>query len=198
MKTALWVAAGLLALTNIASAAEQGDWSFRAGPYTVNPESNNGDLVRVDDGVALGFDFTYFYSPNWAIEVLAATPFSHDINLIDGTAIGETKHLPPTFSLQYHFSIDGSFHPYVGAGLNYTLFFDEKAEGPLAGSKLELDGSFGLAAQLGADLDINDNWFVNAEVRYMQIESDAKLDGVVVTKAKINPLVAGITLGYRF
>ena len=198
MKTAFWVAAGLLALTNIASAAEKGDWSFRAGPYTVNPESSNGDLVRVDDAVSLGFDFTYFYSQNWAIEVLASTPFTHDISLIDGTAVGETKHLPPTLSLQYHFSTEGSFHPYIGAGLNYTLFFDEKTQGPLAGAKLELDGSFGLAAQLGAVVDINDNWFVNAEVRYIQIESDAKLDGVVVTKAEINPLVAGITLGYRF
>ena len=199
MKIAFWAAAALLALGNTAVAAEAGDWIVRAGPYTVNPKSDNGDVVSVDDGVGLGFNFTYRFTPNWALEVLAAAPFSHDIELAaNGVKVGETQHLPPTVSLQYHFTTSGAFHPYVGAGLNYTVFFDDKAVGPLAGSELSLDDSFGLAAQIGVDFDLTDDWLLNFDIRYIDIDTDATLDGAALTSAEIDPFVAGITLGRRF
>ena len=120
-----------------------------------------------------------------ALEVLAATPFSHDVKLAtDGTKVGEVKHLPPTFSLQYHFDTASAFKPYVGAGFNYTLIFDEDTEGPLAGTSLKLDNSFGLAAQLGADYDVSDTMFVNFSVRWLDIDSDAELDGAALEEVE--------------
>lgn len=198
MKTVFWIAIAAMTFSNSALAAESGEWLVRAGPYMVSPKSDNGDLVNVDDSVGLGFNFTYRFTPNWAIEVLAAAPFTHDIELIGGPRVGETKHLPPTVSVQYHFATDSKFHPYVGAGVNYTLFFDEKAVGPLAGSELSLDDSFGLAAQLGADIDLNETWFLNIDLRYIKIETDATLDGSPLTIAKIDPFVYGIAIGTRF
>jgi len=192
-------AAFLIAFLPAASAHEAGDKLLRVGVGTVDPKSNNGDVVSVDSGTAVVFNGTYFFTPNLAFEILAATPFSHDINLAeDGTKVGETKHLPPTFSLQYHFSTAGAFKPYVGAGLNYTLFFDESTTGPLAGLDLKLDDSFGVAAQLGADFDVSEKMFVNVDVRWMNIETDAQLDGEAVETVKIDPIVYSLNLGWKF
>ncbi len=120
----------LLLLGSAANAYDQGDWLLRVGVGNVDPKSTNGDIASVDSGTALVFNGTYFFTPNLGFEILAASPFSHDIELADGGAkVGETKHLPPTFSLNYHFDTAGAFKPYVGAGLNYTLFFDEDTEG---------------------------------------------------------------------
>ena len=196
-KYSIWLLAALAALANPAIAAEPGDWIIRAGPYGITPKSNNSDIVSVEDGFGLGFNFTYHWTENLAVEVLAAAPFSHDIELLDGTKVAETKHLPPTVSLQYHFDTDSAFRPYVGAGLNYTLFFDEKTLGPISGTSLSLEESFGLAAQLGADFDLSDRLVLNVDLRYIDIETDASLDGVALTKADISPFVFGVTLGWR-
>ncbi len=198
MRTLVLVLLALIAASNAAVAAEAGDWVVRAGPYGVMPKSDNGDTVRVDDGFALGFNFTYYTTPNWAIEVLAATPFKHDVKLITGEKVAEVTHLPPTVTMQYHFETANAFNPYVGLGLNYTLFFDESTEGLLSGTDLELDGSFGLAAQVGFDIDLDNDWLLNLDVRYIDIESDAKLDGVALTSVDVSPWVIGATIGKRF
>ncbi len=199
MKKLLVAGLLVLAINGNALAQEAGDWKIRSGPYVVDPKSDNNDTVNVDAGAALGINFTYFFNENWAFEVLAATPFSHDINLNDGGAeVGETKHLPPTFSLQYHFQLGNAFKPYVGLGVNYTLFFDEELSGPLAGADLSLDNSFGLAAQLGADYDLNDRWSLGANVRWIDIDAEAEVNGVGIGDVEVDPIVYGITLGYRF
>ena len=194
--------AGLVAgifFSSGAQAWEAGDWLVRVGLGNVDPKSNNGAVVSVDSGTALVFNGTYMFTDTLGLEVLAATPFSHDIKLAaDGTAVGETKHLPPTVSLNYHFDTAGPFNPYVGAGLNYTLFFDEKTEGPLAGASLDLDGSFGLAAQLGFDYDISDSMFINLNARWIDIDTDAKLDGAPLETVEIDPLVYSLALGWKF
>jgi outer membrane protein len=130
--------------------------------------------------------------------LLAALPFKHDINLNDGGKVAETKHLPPTLSLQYHFNPNGRLRPYVGAGLNYTLFFDEKTSGALAGAKLELDQSFGAAAQLGCDVDIANVWFVSIDARWIDIDTDAKVNGQKLGKVEIDPYAIGVSFGRRF
>jgi outer membrane protein len=138
-------------------------------------------------------------SDNLGLEVLASTPFSHDIKLAGtGVKVAETKHLPPTVSLNYHFDTTGAFKPYVGAGINYTLFFDEETSGPLAGTDLSLDGSFGLAAQVGLDYDISDTMFVNLNVRWIDIDTDAELDGAELETVEIDPYVFTLALGWRF
>ena len=204
---------GLALAAGPAMAHEKGDWIVRGGVGTVDPEStafsDSVEDVRVvvDSGTAVTLSGAYMLSDNWAFEILASTPFSHDVSLgavsVPGSIeIGEVKHLPPTFSFQYHFIPDGTFQPYAGLGLNYTLFFDEELDQTLLpGATLSLDGSFGLAAQVGADIELSDTWLITLDVRWISIESDATLfDGVdsEIISLDINPLVYNINVGYRF
>jgi len=93
---------------------------------------------------------------------------------------------------------EGTVHPYVGLGLNYTIFSSEKTRGALEGASLKLDDSWGIAGQVGIDIDVAPNWFVNADLRYINIESDAKVNGVGIGTVDINPWVVGLTVGTRF
>ncbi len=185
-------------LVNSGAHAEQNDWLLRVGAHTVNPKSNNHDIVSVDSATMLTFNGTYMIRDNWGVELLAALPFRHDIDLIGGGKVAETKHLPPTLSLQYHFAPGATIQPYVGAGVNMTLFFDEQTQGVLDGTSLSLGTSVGFAAQAGVDIPLNDNWRLNFDARYLQIETKAKLDGASLGDVKINPWAFGASLGYRF
>ncbi len=86
----------------------------------------------------------------------------------------------------------------MGAGVNYTLFFDEKTTGALAGSKLELDPSWGLGAQLGVDVQLSGDWFVNVDARWLDIDTDAKLNGANIGTVEIDPYAFGLSIGRRF
>lgn len=184
-----------LAVCGLATAgAQAGDWLFRAGAHNVAPKSNNHSVVNVDDATSLTVSATYFVSPHFAVEVLGAVPFKHDINLnANGAKVAETTHLPPTVTLQYHFAPDAArFRPYVGAGLNYTLFYSEKTQGALAGSKLELDNSFGGAVEAGMDIALNADWAVNLNVRWFDIDTDARLGTTNLGTVNIDPMAYGI------
>ena len=197
-RSALAVAA-LVVSAPLAQAHEQGDWIVRVGLGNVDPKSNNGDIASVDSGAMLVFNGTYMLTNTVGVELLASAPFSHDIDLAaDGTKVGETKHLPPTLSLQYHFDTVGDFDPYVGVGINYTLFFDEKTVGPLQGGDLDLDNSFGAAAQLGFDYQLTESMSLNLDARWIKIETDARLNGADLETVEIDPLVYSVTVGWRF
>ncbi len=184
-----------------AQAYEKGDWIIQAGAGMVDPGSYSAtvDVASVDSGTSLILSGEYMFSDQLGFEVLAAWPFSHDIKLAaDGTKVGETKHLPPTFSLKYHFTTGSAFNPYLGAGLNYTTFFSTKTTGPLNGLDLDLDDSFGFAAQVGFDYEFSDTMMLNFDFRWMNIETDAKLDGVFLETVTIDPTVYGISIGWKF
>lgn len=174
-----------------------GSWNFGVGVINVNPKSDNGSLAgtaaSVNDDTQLSLTAEYFIRDNLGIELLAASPFSHDIAL-GGSNIGSTKHLPPTLSLVYHVPTKGKVTPFVGLGLNYTLFFDEQTDL----GKLDLDNSFGLAASLGADWQISDRGALRFNVRYMDIETDAKLDGAHIGTAEIDSITVGVSYIHRF
>ena len=193
---ALAMAGGLLIST--AQAYEAGNWLLKVGVADVIPKSNNSDIVDVTSAFSLTLDVTYMLTPNWGVDLLAAWPFTHDIELKDGTTVGQTKQLPPTLSLQYHFLPQNNIRPYLGLGVNYTFFFDEETSGPLRRQSLSLGSSWGLAAEVGVDISINDDWFFNADLRYMDIDTDAKLDGANLTTVNIDPVVVGISIGRRF
>jgi len=207
MRISLLAAIAAAAMT-IQSAAvlakEPGDWIIRAGVGYIDPQSNNGKLdgtdldINVDTATGFIFDVSYMLSQNWAVELLASAPFKHDISIQTLGDVGSTKHLPPTLSGQYHFNPIGRVQPYVGLGFNLTLFSDEKTRGALAGTSLKLDNSFGIAAQAGMDIELTDKVYLNAVVRYIDIETDAKVNGTKVAKVKINPMVYGLNVGYRF
>ena len=208
----LLIATALLAgATAPAQAYDAGDWIIRAGVGVVDPKSDNlvdSDgvdtiKVQVDSGTSLTLSGTYMFTRNWAFDILAAYPFTHDIKLDvngDSAKIAETDHLPPTFSVQYHFIPDGKFQPYAGIGVNWTTFFNTDTVSELSeqGINLELDDSFGVAAQLGADWLLNDSWLLNFDLRWINIESDAKLAGESAGTVEIDPWVYSINVGYRF
>lgn len=218
MKKSLLAIALLSSLSTMTFANQAGDILVRGGLTSVNPDSNkaavllNGDdsglQVSVDDNAQLGLNFVYFFDKNWAIELLAATPFDHDIKLHAGddtTLLADTKHLPPTLSALYYFDTDSAFKPYVGLGLNYTIFFDNSFTNTYseAGfSDLDLDNSFGYSVQVGADYDLGDNWSVNVSARYIDISTDAtfKVGGTTNGSADVDvdPMVYSVMLGYTF
>lgn len=194
-------------------AHKQGDFVLRVGAASVVPNDSSDKILgsqeelKVDSNTQLGLTFGYMFTDNISLELLAATPFSHDIStdLLGLGDIADTKHLPPTLMVQYYFGEPQSkFRPYVGAGLNYTIFFDEgfnnKAKN-VGLTDLKLDDSFGLAANVGVDYMINDQWFVNASAWYANIETEAtyKFGGAKQkTDVKINPWVFMISGGYKF
>ena len=195
--SALALGALFTALAVPATAQSQGDWTLGVGVINVNPKSDNGTLagaaVTIDDDTQLSLTGEYFIQDNLGIELLAATPFEHDISL-GGTRIGSTKHLPPTLSLVYHVPTNSVITPFFGAGVNYTTFFKEKT--PLG--DLKLDDSVGLAATIGADWKVSDRGSLRLNVRYMDIDTDATLNGVAIGKAEIDPISVGVSYVHRF
>jgi len=224
-KSITQVAASVL-LATLSSAPvlanQAGDIIVRAGITHVAPASNDsaiyansaplGATASVEDDSQLGLNFVYFYSDKVAVELLAATPFSHDISISDGTDaanLGSTKHLPPTLSVLYYPNEPSSkWQPYLGAGINYTVFFDDKfnpaqTDSALNLENLNLKNSWGLSAQLGLDYHLEDNWLVNASVRYIDIDTTATftaVNGTVPGKVdvEIDPWVYTLSLGYKF
>jgi outer membrane protein len=194
-------------------AYDKGDWIFRVGAGAVEPKStvyssSEDDIfVEVDSATAVTLTGVYFLSPNWSFEVLAASPFKHDVSLgstgVPAVKIGEVQQLPPTFSFQYHFMPESTFRPYVGLGLNYTTFFNEELIPELSdqGISLTVDDSFGAAIQVAADIALSGKWLLNFDIRYITLKADAKLsDGVDVETIEldISPLLYSINIGYAF
>jgi len=193
------------ALTAVALPAQAEDWFVRVGPVMVSPKSDNGTLAGgalktdIDSNTQLGLILGRHLTPNLAIELLAATPFSHTASLNGAKAV-DFKHLPPTVSLQWYFNPEGRVNPFVGAGLNYTFVYDERpiASGPVGGTKVGLDNSFGLAVQAGLQFKLSDKWDLVLDARWIDIESDVKVNGAEVGTAIVDPRVYGLTFGYRF
>ena len=115
-----------------------------------------------------------------------------------GTKIGSLKHLPPTLSLQYHFSPEAKISPYLGAGVNFTWIYSEDSAGPIAGTELKLKNSWGLAAHAGVDFKMENDWFFGVDARWMDIDSDASVNLAQVGTVNIDPIVYGFYFGKRF
>ncbi len=188
-----------IACAGVAGAAHAEGWTLRVGGHYVDPKSDNHPIVNVDASQSLTFDVTSQYSPRWSLELLAALPFRHDINLnADGSRVGEVKHLPPTLTVQYNFRPDAKVRPYLGLGANATLFFNEKTRGALAGTRLSLRNSFGAAAQVGVDIDMNESWFLGLDARWIDIDTRATLSGTSLGTVHIDPFAVGLSFGHRF
>ena len=207
MKLQSLVLAAATALTmTSAFAVPAGTWSIAAGAHMVDPKSDNGTLadgafsIEVDDDIRPTISGEYFIANNVGIELLAAIPFHHDITLTDAngdTVDGKTQHLPPTLSLQYHFdgyNMPMNLKPFVGVGVNYTTFFEEK----VALGDLELDDSVGVAGHVGLDIPFAPTEAFRIDARYMDIKTDAKLDGNDIGEVDISPWVYGIAFVKQF
>ncbi len=237
MKKSIITLALLSTLSTAAFANQTGDILVRGGLTMASPNSSESVVqldgantplsISVDDDTQLGLNLVYFFDSNWAIELLGATPFTHDVILHDpqgltnsiygidlnGASLAEVTHLPPTLSALYYFDTGSAFKPYVGVGVNYTIFFDEEFTGtPQAAgfSNLELDGSFGYSLQVGLDYELDKNWSVNVSARYIDISTDVSFDienslgvegglaGKGSATVDVDPMVYSIMLGYKF
>jgi len=186
-----------------ASAQDDTNWVVKFGAHDVVPKSNNGRLaggtLSSDVGSSLRPTamLEYKFTPNLGVEAIAAWPFRHKVKL-NGAHAANVDELPPTVSLQYHFNPEGSVSPFVGIGVNYTRFFNIDETGPLTGTRLSLGSSWGVAAHAGLDMRINERWLWGMDVRWIDIDTKAKVDGAGVGKVSIDPFVYGAYLGYRF
>ena len=181
------------ATANTAMAVEKGDWLVRFGASNVKPKSNNHEIVDVEAASSFTVNLSYMFTDNLSVEVLAAWPFEHDIRA-GGQKVAETTHLPPTVSVQYHFMPKNAFKPYVGLGVNYTMFFSEDSIlGPM-----DLKDSWGLAGELGVDVMLGDTWFLNGSVRYIDIDTKGKVGQLNLGTITIDPMVYGLHLGMKF
>lgn len=210
MKATRITLATLLALAAAPALAQSaGTWTVGVGAHNVAPKSDNGTLtatplgnLSMDVGSNIRPTITgeYFLKDNLGLEVLAALPFQHDINVVGVGQVGSTKHLPPTVSLQYHFG-EGKVKPFVGIGLNYTRFFSTKSEGAIAGTDLELSDSWGLAGHLGIDFQVSEKAAIRIDYRKIDIDTDVKLNGADLgtnNTVNIDPSVYGIAYVFQF
>ncbi|MDR9440754.1 MAG: OmpW family outer membrane protein [Halomonas sp.] len=196
------IAAAAFTTSTQAFAYGAGDFFTRVGVAKVEPKSDNGSLangafdVDVQDDSGFAFTLGYRFTDKLGLELLAAEPFGHDIELNDAN-LASTDHLPPTLTLQYY-PLGGTaarVQPYAGIGVNYTRFSDEKIA---TGDDLNLDDSWGAAGQLGVDLLIDDNWALNAAAWYIDIDTDASLNGTEIGNVEIDPVVVMAGLSFRF
>jgi outer membrane protein len=222
MNKTLTTALALLSFN--ALAVEQGDWMLHLRAINVAPNDDSsmirvdgtgvaGTGVNVDDNMSLDISLGYMFTDNWAVELLADLSSKHSVSsqglaglgVPNGTDVVDTNVLPPTLFLQYQFNPKGKIRPYAGVGLNYTLFFNDELTGPaqavLGASNLDIDSSVGVAAQLGIDWELKNNWSFNIDVKYIQIDTEATFDtaiGRASVDVDINPTVFGIGFGKTF
>jgi len=169
-----------------------------------------GEEVKVTDSIAPEIDVTYMATDHLGFELIAATT-KHKAKGKTGTTgsigtLASTWALPPTLTAQWHFNPKGSVRPYVGAGINYTIFYSEKAskglETAVGDTRVTMSDSFGPAVQAGVDLDIGREVFLNLDVKWIDMDTKAKLAtaaiGTQAVKVHIDPIVAGIGIGMKF
>lgn len=197
--------------------AEQGDWLLRARAINVIPNESSSDIlpafpgedVSVDNSVMPEFDITYMATDNIGFELIAAVT-QHTATGQKGTTaalgpLANTWVLPPTLTVQYHFAPEGKVRPYVGAGVNYTIFFAEDAsnalEGAIGPTDVNLDDSFGFALQAGIDVELNERVFLNFDIKYIDMDTTARFSptaiGPQTVDISLDPLVIGVGVGIK-
>lgn len=205
-----------------AAMAEAGDWVIRARAVNVSPnESSNlgkylngvtngaagaGSKLEVNDQVIPELDISYYVTKNVALELILALGTRHDVSIKGASGVanenlGSVNLLPPTLTAQWHFRPDQTFDPYVGAGINYTRFMDNGLHtSQLGGQDIRVErNSWGPALQAGFDINLKDGWLLNADVKYLWIDTDVKLkNGPKIDSLDINPWVIGFGFGKRF
>lgn len=158
--------------------------------------------VQAQDKVIPEIDLSYFFTPNIAAELVLTHPQVVDVHIVGAGSIGKVRALPPSLLLQYHFTDLGAIKPYVGLGVNYTYFNKNKglAAAAVPGGLETERSSLGLAAQLGVDFMLSKNLSLNLDVKYIQMSTDIKASasGAKVGKLDLNPITAGVGVGYRF
>ena len=203
MKKSLLAVAAVCAMTSGAAFAQQAEGPWLVRVRAVNLDSANKDSTGLDlsvnNKVIPELDISYFFTPNIAAELILTYPQKHDLRS-GGVDIGSLKHLPPTLLAQYHFTNFGGFKPYVGVGINYTNFssvnFDPAVQAALNPSIKR--NSWGAALQVGFDIPLTKQLSLNFDVKKVYIKTNVYAAGANLGKFKVDPVLVGVGLGYRF
>ena len=195
MKKQLIVIAALAACGVGAAQAQETPWMVRARAVHLDManKDSTGLGLSVDNKTIPEVDVGYFFTPNIATELILTVPQKQTVSS-NGTAIGTFKHLPPTLLLQYHFTGLNGYKPYVGAGINYTDI--SKVSLPTG---VTLDShSWGGALQVGVDIPLDKHWSINFDVKKVYIKTDVYSTGTSIGTLKLDPMLVGAGVGYRF
>tara|TARA_R100000656_G_scaffold56171_1_gene44266 strand:- start:11 stop:622 length:612 start_codon:yes stop_codon:yes gene_type:complete len=191
---------GFMGAVEQARAEGDSPWLIRVRGIYVSPdESANvrglAGSVEADGSLVPELDISYFFTDNIAAELILATS-NHDMSATAGVDLGDVWVLPPTLTLQYHFSPKETFRPYVGAGINYTIFYGED-KGAVA--SIDYEDGFGYALQAGADFDLGNQWVFNIDVKKLWLNTDVTINGGAITAdVDLDPWIFGAGFGYRF
>lgn len=201
-KHMMCVAAAVAALVGGQAVAQETPWLVRfravqldmannwsptaAGAAVTSASVNNKSIAEVD--------VTYFLTPNWATELILTVPQRQLVKVNGTTPLGSFNHLPPTLTLQYHFTDLPGYKPYVGLGVNYTKISGVDMSGYTLSSS-----STGASAQLGVDIPLDKKWSLNVDVKKVYIKSDVYSSaGANLGTLKLDPTLLGVGIGYRF
>ncbi len=194
--TAMAIAAASLISTQAFAQAKEGPWMVRVRAVNLasaNTTDSGTAGLTVNDIVLPEVDVSYFFSPNLAVELILTVPQEHNV-MANGTKIGTLSQLPPTLLAQYHFPMNG-FKPYVGAGINYTKF----TTSDIGGGTVTPDGSsWGGALQVGVDVPLSGNMYFNFDVKKVFIKTNINAGGNSIGTFKVDPLLVGVGIGWRF
>jgi outer membrane protein len=185
----------LLSSAALAQQANEGPWMVRVRAVHLTSSNDDGTPLNlsIDNKWLPDVDFSYFFTPNIAAELVLTVPQKQTLSA-GSTAIGSFKHLPPTLTLQYHFTSLSGFKPYVGAGINYTHLSSVNLPPGVDASR----NSTGAALQAGLDIPVGKNLYLNFDVKKVYISTDVSVAGAGIGTFKINPLLWGVGLGWRF
>ncbi len=198
---------GVATLGLTAGTAAAGPWSLRVGAtYLQTVDQSDAfsalginfasDAVSVSDRTIPEIDVGYAFNDKFSAELVLTLPQKHQVDLAGVGRLGSFKHLPPTLLLQYR-PLTGRFRPYVAAGVNFTLIFDDELS--VAGVPLALENySVGLAGQVGFDYDLNERWSFNANLKKAAIRSDVLAGGAALTEARLDPWLYAIGFVRKF
>lgn len=207
MKKASLAALALVAASSALAVNAADEWLVRVRAVRIDTANKSepigalsvpADAIHVSDKTIPELDVSYFFTPNIAAELVLTYPQKHDVTVEGVGKIGTFKHLPPTLTLQYHFTPAAQFRPYVGAGINFTNISDVNLAVPGVGA-LNLDRtSVGAAFGGGFDVVVGKNMTVNLDIKKVYISADVKLGGTKISEVKVDPVLFGVGIGWRF
>ena len=187
-------------------------WQVRLRAVGVAPDESAkigiiGGDVAISNALIPELDFTYFFTEHFAAELILGTA-KHDVKAVNTAAgnvdLGSVWLLPPTLTAQYHFYTSDKkvFKPYIGAGVNYTLFYNVKSG---AVADVKYDNALGYAAQVGFDLMLDDTFFINFDAKRLFLSTDVTVDASnlapglsIPAEVDINPWLIGVGVGMKF
>ena len=198
-KILIAAAVGMLVAGSVV--AQESPWLVRARAVNLDMANTDhtdlGANLNVNNKTIPELDVSYFFSKNVAAELILTVPQKQHV-YAGSTDLGTFKHLPPTLTVQYHFTELGGYKPYVGAGLNYTFINKESLSTNCTNKVTLSNGSVGFAVQAGVDIPLTKQVSLNFDVKKVQLKTQVYVDGVDHGTLKLNPLLVGVGVGYRF